>query len=275
MLDDAQRAEFEQNGFLRLGGVFSAEDARAMRTRIWSHLTDQHGVRPDDPSTWTIDQPRHFQPLSRAGAFAALASPPLTEACDDLLGVGAWQRPRRWGEVLVTFPRPGTPWGVPSAMWHIDWPPRGVARPLFGLKVLAFLSTVPPGGGGTLVLCGSHRPVERLVDESPARDFGSSPRVRDELARRHPWFRDLVTGADAPRRTARLMDEAALLDGAPVRVVELTGNEGEAVLLHPWLFHSAAPNCAAQPRMMLAQGIHTPQGIAAFARPDRRRAAGS
>jgi hypothetical protein len=273
MLDEAQRAEFDRNGFVRLTGVFSAQDARAMRERIWAHLAEQHGVRRDDPTTWTIDQPRHFQTLSRGGAFTAIGSPVLTAACDDLLGVGAWQRPRRWGEPLVTFPRPGTPWGVPSATWHIDWPPRGVARPVFGLKVLAFLCAVPPEGGGTLVLSGSHRLVEHLVEDSPARDFGSSPRARGALARRHPWFRDLVTQPDVPDRTARLMDEETMLEGVPVRVVELACGEGEAVLVHPWLFHSAAPNCAAGPRLMLAQGIHTPQSIAAFARPDRRRAA--
>jgi len=244
-----------------------------MRGRIWAHLAEQHGMRCGTRSTWTVDQPRHFQALSRAGAFAAIASPVLTEAIDDLLGAGRWQRPKRWGEPLVTFPRPGTPWGVPSAMWHIDWPPRGEPEPLFGLRALAFLKMVPPGGGGTLVLSGSHRLVAQLVRESPERDRGSSPRVREHFARRHAWFRDLIDAPDAPDRTARLTGEGALLDGVPVRVVELTGAEGEVVLVHPWLFHSPAPNCADEPRLMLAQSLHTPQGIAAFARPERRRAA--
>lgn len=35
----------------------------------------------------------------------------------------------------------------------------------------------------------------------------------------------------------------AVIDGVPVRVVEMTGGPGDAVLWHPALYHSRSFNC--------------------------------
>lgn len=81
MLVEHQRAEFEPLGVVRLTGVLSCADAARMRDRVWEALASEHGIRRDEPATWTIDQPLDFgrpQPPSpnwRCGPHASLAVP--------------------------------------------------------------------------------------------------------------------------------------------------------------------------------------------------------
>src|SRR5262245_13646115 len=236
-----------------------------MRQCLWDDLARRHGVRQDDPATWTVAQPTHFQALRRSGTFEEIASPELTGMLDDLLGAGAWLRPDRWGDSLVTFPDARAAWDVPHTGWHIDWPARGAARPLFGSKVLAFVSPVAAGGGGTVLLAGSHRLIERAVAASRPGAAGHSPALRKTLGAAHPWLRDLWSRPTGGDRIARFMRDGVVLDGVDLRVVELTGAAGDAVVFHPWLFHAAAPNRARWPRMMVGQNVQTASGIARYA----------
>jgi hypothetical protein len=51
-------------------------------------------------------------------------------------------------------------------------------------------------------------------------------------------------------RIGAFMDRETVVDGVPVRVVELTGEPGDMVFCHPVMVHSAAPNRGARPRFM-------------------------
>src|SRR5262245_59035357 len=265
---------FEQLGFVRIPGAFPATTAELIRRRLWDDLARRHGVRQDAPATWTVAQPSHFQALRRSGTFEALASTVLMGVLDDLLGAGAWLRPDHWGDSLVTFPDTRAAWDVPHAGWHIDWPPRGAARPLFGCKVLAFVSPVAAGGGGTVLLEGSHRLVERAVAASRSAATGHSPALRKALGAAHPWLRDLWSRPTGGARIARFMRDGVVLDGVDLRVVELTGGPGDAVVFHPWLFHAAASNRGLEPRMMIGQNVQTASGVARYAPVARHAAPG-
>jgi ectoine hydroxylase-related dioxygenase (phytanoyl-CoA dioxygenase family) len=52
----------------------------------------------------------------------------------------------------------------------------------------------------------------------------------------------------------RTLDRTAV-DGVPVRIVELTGEPGDVVFLHPHLFHAPAPNHGRTPRLMVTGGL--------------------
>jgi hypothetical protein len=65
---------------------------------------------------------------------------------------------------------------------------------------------------------------------------------------------------DVGDRTGRLMEAGAIVDGIDVRVVELTGDAGEALLMHPWQLHTPAPNGGTSPRLMLSQSIVRARG---------------
>jgi hypothetical protein len=92
-------------------------------------------------------------------------------------------------------------------------------------------------------------------------------RVRDSLAA-HPWLRGLWErggnngedgsdggdgggGSDDADRIQRYMNDGTVIDGVPLRVVELTGEPGDVILMRCDCFHVVAPNRLAEPRMML------------------------
>lgn len=248
LLSIEQRAEFDQLGIVCVTDAFPARDAKRMQDQIWAELKRRHGIERDAPDTWTIAEPRHLSALSRSGAFAAIDSATRREAIGDLIGTG-WQGLAHPTVLLVTFPVTNAEWRVPSAGWHLDFPASS-AMPLCALRLLAFVGPVIPGGGGTLVVAGSRR----LVARNRRDKVWHSADIRAALAS-HAWLADLTSKHDTSDRVARFMREGAVLDGVPVRIVELTGAAGDAFLVHPWNPHAAVPNCNPTPRMMVSASI--------------------
>jgi hypothetical protein len=81
--------------------------------------------------------------------------------------------------------------------------------------------------------------------------------VRTSLAA-HPWLRGLWKPGDDGDRIQRYMNDGTIIDGVPLRVIELTGEPGDVILMHSDTFHAAAPNRLTEPRMMLTE-IISPQ----------------
>jgi ectoine hydroxylase-related dioxygenase (phytanoyl-CoA dioxygenase family) len=189
--------------------------------------------------------------------FAPIGSPALLGSVDELLGAGDWTTPAHWGQVMVTFPEPDADWILPSKLWHVDWHYTNAPFPLFGLKVFAFFGNVEPRGGGTLVVSGSHRVVERFVADTEPGERPDFRACRLRFMKHDPWFRALARTDDSdPDRTARFMESDHDADGIAVRVVELTGEPGDVVLAHPWMLHHAASNAASYPRMMRGKSFY-------------------
>lgn len=62
-------------------------------------------------------------------------------------------------------------------------------------------------------------------------------------------------------RTAAFMDGETIVEGVPLRVVELTGEPGDMVFCHPVMVHCRAPNRGVRPRFMrIKQQLLTRQG---------------
>ena len=114
--------------------------------------------------------------------------------------------------------------------------------------MVSFIGSVGPRGGGTLILSGSPRLLieqERRLTASERR--GSIATLRDRFHRSHPWLMALTGSAPSPAdRIAAFMDRETLVDGVPLRVVELTGEPGDMVFCHPVMVHCVAPNRGAQ-----------------------------
>jgi hypothetical protein len=242
-----QHAEFRRTGLVRLPGAIPATDVDAMVGRIWAHLNRSHGVVPDRPETWTDGQPTGLRAITGAPEFEALGSAAVRAAVDDLLGVGRWDPPRRWGRLLVTFPSTATAWDLPrGGAWHNDFvPSRDDADPR-AVQLFVILNDLPAHGGGTVVLTGSHH----LVTRSGA---APHPRKLRQVLGAQPWLRELwepPLHASADRRIRRYMTDGARIGDVELRVVELTGRAGDAYVMHCDTFHAAAPNCHVQPRMM-------------------------
>jgi ectoine hydroxylase-related dioxygenase (phytanoyl-CoA dioxygenase family) len=79
-------------------------------------------------------------------------------------------------------------------------------------------------------------------------------RVRTALAT-HPWLHGLWEPGYDGDRMQRYMNEGTVIDGVLLRVIELTGEPGDIVLMHCDSFHAAAPNRLSTPRMMLTEMV--------------------
>jgi hypothetical protein len=223
-----------------------------MATRIGEYLATEESVRRNQRQAWLAERPAGLRPLTKAGVFDAAAAESVEIALAEIYGPGRYPRPRNGGRAAVTNKVPD-PWDVPSGGWHVDnWPGPEGEDPR-GVTVFTVLAPLRPFGGGTLVLAGSYR----LLRPSPASMVGKHrlPGVRRELGERHPWLADLWgsgAGSGGDRRR-RYLDEGAVLDGVPVRVVELTGEPGDVFVMRADTFHTLSPNSLDQPRMMLVK----------------------
>jgi hypothetical protein len=256
---DIQR--FERDGYVVVRQAFSRADGLAMERQWWRELEDAHDVRRDDPSSWRQIR-GDLKAAKRDPAQARILTERVRGVFDDLLGQAAWSPPRNWGRSLVTFPEPGA-WDVPARHWHWDNPSElHLDRPR-ALFVVSFIGSVAPRGGGTLILAGSPRLLiqqERRIPASQRHD--SIATSWDRFHRSHPWLMALTGQAPSPAdRIAAFMDGETIVEGVPLRVVELTGEPGDMVFCHPVMVHCVAPNLGARPRFMrIKQQVLTHEG---------------
>lgn len=253
MLDPSQREHFAARGFVRLPGVFSRDAAAAMEQRVWEWLERHHGVRRDDPASWTQAQPTGLQPLKQHAIFDAIGGTALLAALDELLGAGCWKRPREWGGFLVSFPSAGETRA--RAPWHTDFDYRGPSDRVFGALVFSYLCDVPAGAGGTLAVAGSHRVIRRFVEGRPPKALAPMKAVRLTLMRSDPWLATLAAEQSAPSIDLAALRGEHHVAGVSVEVVELSGEAGDVVIGHPWLLHRGAPNRGERPRFMRVQRV--------------------
>ena len=255
-LSQHQRDRFLATGVIHLPGVIRRTAAETMADRLWETLAAQHGLLRRHPETWTKERPAQFRDLRHSGAFAAMASPGLAALLDDLFGEGGWTPPAHWGQPLVTFPT-HAPWRVPDAAWHLDIAPGQVLEPWPDyIRIFTFLAPLQPGGGGTVCVSGSHRVVMQMMAEAPRSDRIRSASIAGALRQESPWIAALCSPDDDPRRTARFMHDGARVRGVDLRVVEMTGEPGDVVLMHPAILHSLSPNVRTEPRLMLAESVY-------------------
>jgi phytanoyl-CoA dioxygenase PhyH len=262
MLTAEQREEFNRTGLVRLPGAVTQSAADEMLRTVWDCLRDRYYIHREARDTWPKPETRNGRVeqirgshrflgthhLPRSATFEQVGNAVVHGALDELIGGAQWQRPATWGSLLVAFPESTGPWDVPSSNWHLDLP----ASPSFGLtavRVFTCLAKLPPRGGGTLFVSGSHRLVESQAREG---ERLSSPEARKHLVRAHPWMRALCSRDDTGDRVRRFVSRATLIDGVEVRVVEMTGEPGDVVLAHPMLLHAPALNCSSSPRFALS-----------------------
>jgi hypothetical protein len=270
-LSPEQLEQFERQGVVRIEGLFSAEGVRRAREAVVRRLakagmTQAGGWRLDAPQ-WDAFRASHpwfrvANPLAsamigdpqRSPELEALGKEPaLAAAADALLGGRGFDRAGQQRlRVLLNAPDPGA-WTMPIG-WHAD-SPRLASNQGTGLQLFAFLDVVEPDGGGTFVMTGSHR----LLNKGR---FLTVRQVADGF-QRHAFFTRFDAGAPAgAEERARLMSETHLDGDVELKVLELTGQPGDAYFTDLRVAHCGRPNYGAHPRMMVTRP---------FARADLRR----
>lgn len=259
MTVDTLRGEFERTGVLRLEGAFSATAASAMSEAVWCYAEEKVGVRPDDPATWPDGwHGIGWKGLRRSRVFDAVVdNEAVQDALAEIFGPEGWTPPKPGAQVLVTLPSAG-PWVLPDG-WHMDCGFERPTWPTFAVKLFAFFGDVGPAGGGTMVLGGSHRVVDRYRGTLPPGTGGGMRNWRAFL-RHDPFLAQLLTGATQADGGRGLVGRVADVGGIPVEVIELTGKAGDVVITDLHVFHSASANVSDVPRQMLGKLITAPYG---------------
>jgi hypothetical protein len=220
-LSAAAIGSFISDGFVRIDGAFSPEQAAEARAVLWRDV----GCDPDDRSTWT-------RPVVRLGLYTGTLfreianTPVLRVVFDQLVGAGRWKPCGALGTFPVRFPSDEDPgdvgWHVDASFgtegsdymdWRVNVRSRGRA-----LLMLFLFSDTGPDDAPTRIRAGSHADIARRL--APAGEAGLT-------------LRELVAG-ESERRPEVLA----------------TGAAGTVYLCHPFLVHSAQPHRGRTPRFL-------------------------
>jgi len=207
---------FIERGFVMLKNAFSREASQHAKDFLWSRIA-KDGITKD-PRSWTR---RHgiaevYTPddcvlwhdiltARLRGAIDQLCGPGRT----GVFGCGWW---------VVTFPGvTEAPWGVDGS-WHVDGAGyrHFLDSPEIGLLPIFLFNDIGPCDGGTVLKPGSHRKVAQLLLE--AGETGVDGGYLSRLAR------------------------AKLCKDDEDDFVEVNGNEGDVMLVHPFLLHARSKN---------------------------------
>ena len=254
---DEIRTTFADRGVIRLDGAFGAESAARIEASVWSYVESKAGIGRNDRATWPTSSPSiGWKGLDREPMLDAIAGSSMVHhTLDAIFGAGGWKPPRRSARILFTMPSEG-PWTTVNAGWHMDCGFERPTWPVFAVTLFAFVGEVGPRGGGTLLLPGSHRVVERYRAA-----FETPPAAGKQgwlsFIRANPPLDELLRGATKPERHSgpEVVGKRLDVDGIPVEVVELTGSPGDVVITHMHVFHSASANTSDAPRLMLRKAV--------------------
>ncbi len=236
-LTGEQEEHFLERGFVTVRGAFDAASARQWLDEAWTRF----GYDRDDPASWT-EKRIHLSSRSRVDARSF--APAAWRAAMEL--AGGEERvalPWRWGNGFIANLGVGDdrPWQPPSPAvggWHKDGDffRHFLDSPEQGLLTIVAWTDLLPTGGGTFVAADSVPVVARFLAAHPE---GVLP---DDF------------------------DYAALI-GQCRDFVELTGEAGDVVLLHPYTLHAVSQNVLGVARII----TNPPLALRApmnFARPD-------
>ena len=283
-LDEEARQEFAERGVVRIEGLIPDAAIAPNRERIYGILEDA-GVWYD--GRWvTSEEPNETRPPSKFDWLAPTKSLPMRRIRDcakskpfhamfagDALAAArelggerlfanepppsgaaqAFSRPQ-----LLFTPPGARQWFVPNAIWHVDVPRLGDAGPP-GLQIFILMDDIPPGGGATLVVAGSHLLLNDRVRRS--KDVKKSLKRRtyfQHLMGPRPQDRGPSDGSRIDPDSARLLNQPGHDGDIPLQVVEMDGQAGDAYITDLRLLHTLAPNASARPRVMATQRLPYP-----------------
>ncbi len=214
---------FIEKGHVILKGCFSRELAEEWQAFAFKRL----GYDPNDSTTW--EQPRVHLPSMNRVVIEDVA-PRAYDAICDLLG-GEDRIVNFWGDgkpgwsdgFIINFGLGADqPWQPPSpdvGGWHKDGDffRHFLDSPEQGLLTIVVWSDIYPKSGGTFVACDSVQHVAQRLYEHPE---GLPPSGFGQLIDKCKDF------------------------------VEITGEAGDVVLLHPFILHAASQNPSGRARFI-------------------------
>ncbi len=219
-LTDEQAGHFLERGFVTVRGAFDPNSARQWLDEAWIRF----GYERDDPGTWAE---KRIHLSARSHVDARTFAPAAWRCAVELTGGEERLRlPWRWGDSFIANLGVGDdrPWQPPSPAvggWHKDGDffRHFLDSPEQALLTFVLWTDMLPRGGGTFVAADSVPVVARFLAAHPE---GVLP---DDF------------------------DYAELI-GQCRDFVEMTGEAGDVVLLHPYTLHATSQNVLGVSRLI-------------------------
>jgi hypothetical protein len=219
-LTGEQAEHFLERGFVTVRGAFDAADAQQWLDDAWTRF----GYDRNDPGSWTE---KRIHLSARSHVDARTFAPAAWRSAMELAGGEQRVRlPWQWGNSFIANLGVGDdrPWQPPSPAaggWHKDGDffRHFLDSPEQALLTFVLWTDMLPKGGGTFVAADSVPVVARFLAEHPE---GVLPGDFD--------FAELI--------------------GQCRDFVEMTGEAGDVVLLHPYTLHATSQNVLGVSRMI-------------------------
>ena len=219
-LTDAEVDHFVRHGYVVVKQCFDPESAQGWIDRAWVRF----GYDRNDPAQWT-EKRIHLSKL--ASVDARDFAPKAWHAAVQLLGgEDRIELPWEWNDGFIANLGVGDdrPWEPPSAElsgWHKDGDffRHFLDSPEQGLLTIVLWTDMHHQGGGTFIAADSVPVIARYLTEHPEGvlptdfDFGALTRQCTEL-------------------------------------IELTGEAGDVVLMHPYMLHATSQNVIKHGRLI-------------------------
>ncbi|KAF9073822.1 hypothetical protein BDP27DRAFT_1360062 [Rhodocollybia butyracea] len=240
-LSPEQVDHFLKFGYIVVRNAFSKEKAEDWTKTMWIRL----GFDPNDKSTWNRE--RIHMPFHHREEVATFA-PKVWDAMQDLLGEDRIDKEAsRWGDSFIVNlgtedlehvtdhiqPRDLDNWHVDGDFFvhYLDSPEQA-------LLVIPIFSTIECGGGGTFIAPEGIQLIARYLASHPE---GVMPTGLSFT----PSTTTCIDFKEDPGYWSHLK-EVQKCD----QFVEMVGQVGDVVLLHPLMLHSAAKNYLRKPRVI-------------------------
>jgi len=239
-VDERARQAWEEDGVLKITGLIPQAWFVHLRQRVIEIL----GSPPESPQAWTKSELSGLlKPIGRDKQCVPLEIESLKDVVDDLIGKG-WEYPHTGGGWFANAPRqlerqhsPKIEL-VPRGTWHWDGRPDLHAD---GLWLFTPMTAMLPHSGGTWLVAGSARMVLDFYAKLPPEKQGKPTKVvKQWFTDAHEWFNVLNRG-----ETLTQMDQA----GDSVRLLNVSGQPGDVVLMKNFTIHSAPEYIGPGPRV--------------------------
>lgn len=219
-LTDEEVNHFVENGYVVVKDCFDQASAQAWVDRSWVRF----GYDRDNPTEWT-EKRIHLSGL--ASVDAREFAPKAWDAAVQLVGgEDRLQLPWQWNDGVIANLGVGDnrPWQPPSAQlggWHKDGDffRHFLDSPEQGLLTIVLWTDMYHQGGGTFIAADSVPVIARYLAEHPEGVL----------------FTDLDFQALARQCT---------------NFLELTGDAGDVVLMHPYMLHATSQNVIKHGRLI-------------------------
>ncbi|ETI26175.1 hypothetical protein G647_02952 [Cladophialophora carrionii CBS 160.54] len=240
VLTPDQVSHFMQHGYVVIEQCFSKEASDEWTKDVWTRL----GMDPADKTTWTRE--RTNMPEHRRLQVPDFA-PKAWDAICDLVGGEdrVTEMSKTWSDSFIV--NLGTPEGEgkeygPKELdgWHVDGDffIHFLDSPEQALLVIPLFTDIHPNGGGTWICSeGPARIGKHLYDHPEGVTPHMTP-VTDDTD-------------DTPATDPGLaFFNSTIQDRADASFHEMTGRQGDVILLHPLTLHTASKNGRRLPRII-------------------------